>query len=316
MRVFIAGATGTIGRPVVKRLVAAGHEVIGLTRSGRGVESLEREGAAGVIGDALDRDGLERIVAEAQPTHVLHLLTAIPREGAMKPRDLEATNVLRTRGTANLLRASIAAGVKRIVAESFVLAYGLADLGAQPLREPQITGTRHPDREVQAIVDALRSLENQMRDAAESGAIESIVLRYGFLYGPGVPSTEAMVAGLQRRKIPLVRNTAGIASFVHIDDAANATVAALERGKNGSIYNIADDRPTGFSDFVIDMARTTGAPQPPSVPRLLARLFAPFALEMASVKVPMSNARARGELAWNPRYATPREGLVTLAAGS
>src|SRR5699024_8961938 len=129
------------------------------------------------------------------------------------------------------------------------------------------------------------SLENQMRQAAESGAIESIVLRYGFLYGPGVPSTEAMVAGVRRRKIPVIRNAAGVASFVHIEDAATATVAALERGRSGAIYNIADDRPEGFSEFVIEMARMTGAPQPPRVPRLLARLFAPFALEMAVGRV-------------------------------
>lgn len=314
MRVFIAGATGAIGRPVVNRLVAGGHEVIGLTRSDARARELEKAGASGVVGDALDASHLERILAAVRPTHVLHLLTALPAGGPVKPSDLVETNLLRTRGTANLLQASIAAGVKRIVAESFALAYGMGDLGTDPLPEPRLADERHPNADVQAVVDALRSLEQQMTRAAASGSIETVVLRYGFFYGPGVPGTSEMIAALQRRRLPLVAKAEGIASFIQIEDAASATIAALERGRSGAIYNIADDRPVPFGDFLVEMAKTTGAPPPRSIPRWLARIFAPFAVEVANARVPMSNARAKGELLWTPRYRSAREGLTTLAA--
>lgn len=314
MRVFIAGATGTIGRPVVWRLIEAGHEVIGLTRRATGAALLRSLGAQAVVGNALDATALERLVIEAAPTHVLHLLTAIPPHGPVRPRDLAETNELRIRGTANLLHASVVAGVQRIVAESFALAYGVGDLGSHPLPEPRLATSRHRDPEMQAIVDALRSLEEQLAAAAEQGSIETVVLRYGMIYGPGVPSTEGMMAGLQRRRLPLISGAEGLASFIHIDDAVNATLAALERGRSGAVYNIADDRPAGFGEFLLDMAEAAGAPRPRSVPRWLARLAAPMAAEIADARVPMSNERAKGELLWTPRYRSAHEGLTALAA--
>ncbi|MHB0971716.1 MAG: NAD-dependent epimerase/dehydratase family protein [Thermoanaerobaculia bacterium] len=316
MNVFIAGATGTIGRPVVRRLVRAGHEVTGLTRTKRGVETLTRLGAKAVIGDALDAAQIERLVVDARPTHVLHLLTAIPAQGAVRPRDLAATNILRTEGTANLLRAAIAAGAERIVAESFALAYGVGDFGSDPLPEPRLGETKHPHPGVQAIVDALRSLESQLSRASKEGQIETVVLRYGLIYGPDVPSTESMIEGLRRRRMPLIAKATGIASFVHIDDAATATVAALEHGCDGEIYNIVDDSPAAFNDFLLEMAKSAGTPQPRAVPLWLARILAPLAAEMAGARLPMSNMHAKAELSWRPRYRTPHEGLATIAARS
>jgi nucleoside-diphosphate-sugar epimerase len=307
MRIFVAGATGTIGMPVVRRLLGAGHEVIGLTRTNGGAAILEEAGAKAVIGDALDRTGLERIIQAARPTHVLHLLTALPKAGATRARDLVATNELRIRGTENLLRASIAAGVKRIVAESFVIAYGVGDLGGEPLPESRLGSGVHRDPAVQAIVDATRSLESQMAGAAN--AIETVVLRFGFIYGPGVPSTAAMFEALRHRRLPLIRGAAGVGSFVHIDDAADAVVAALEQGRSGAVYNIADDHPIGMTGFLVEAARALGAPPPRSVPRWLARLVAPLGAELVASRTPMSNARARRELLWTPRYPSLETGL-------
>jgi nucleoside-diphosphate-sugar epimerase len=314
MRVFVAGASGTIGLPVVRRLIAEKHEVVGLSRTAAGAERIEGVGARAVIGDALDGDTLERILLTIRPSHVLHLLTAIPKQGAAHPRDLRATNALRTRGTANLLRASIGAGVKRIVAESFAIAYGVGDLGVEPLGEASLSVERHPDPSVQAIVDAARALETQLVAAAARGEIETIVLRFGFLYGPGVPSTEAMLEGLRRRKLPLIRKAQGLGSFVHIDDAAAATIAALTAGESGAVYNIADDRPTALMDFLREAAAIAGAPRPRTVPRWIARLAAPLGVAIASARLPMSNARAKRELAWTPRLRSPGEGLKAMAA--
>lgn len=315
MRVFIAGATGTIGRPVVRRLIEAGHDVIGLTRTAAGAALLESLGARGVIGDALDGAALERLVVAARPTHVLHLLTAIPPHGPVRARDLALTNRLRTEGMENLLRASVAAGAKRILAESFSLVYGVADLGRQPLPEESLMQTSHRDPELQAAVDALRSLESQLARAAAQGKIETVALRYGMIYGPGVPSTTGMMDGLARRRVPTIRRADGLVSFVHIDDATSATLLALERGRSGAVYNIGDDRPASFGEFLAAMAEVTGAPPPRSVPRLLARFAAPLIADLAAASVPMSNEKAKGELLWTPRYRSPREGLMTLATG-
>lgn len=312
MRIFVAGATGTIGMPVVRRLREADHDVIGLTRTVEGAAALRRAGVQAVVGDALDRDGLERIVETSRPTHVLHLLTALPKAGATRARDLRATNELRIHGTENLLRASIAAGVKRIVAESFVIAYGVGDLGGDPLPESQLGGGVHRDPAVQAIVEATRSLEAQM--AAASNSIETVVLRFGFIYGPKVPSTAAMLEALRRRRLPLIRGAAGLGSFVHVDDAADAVVSALERGRSGEVYNIADDQPIGMTGFLLEAARALGAPSPRSVPRWLARLVAPLGAELVSSRTPMSNARARRELSWAPRYPSIETGLRQQAS--
>jgi nucleoside-diphosphate-sugar epimerase len=265
----------------VRRLVATGHRVTGLTRTERGRRTLEGLGAAAVIGDALDRDRLHSLIVEAAPTHVAHLLTAIPKAGATRPSDLEATNELRIRGTANLLEAAIAAGATRIVAESYAAA----------ILEP--AGLLRP------AIEAARELERQMQ--AASDRIETIVLRYGNLYGAGVPSTEAMVEALRARKLPLMRGASGIASFVHIDDAVAATMAALDRGRSGGIYAIVDDQPVALSEVVLATADAIGAPRPRALPRFVVKLLAPFFVELLDARVVLSNGEAKRELSWTPR---------------
>lgn len=309
MKIFIAGATGTLGIPVVQRLVSDGHEVIGLTRSTVGRDKLTMLGARGVVGNALDAEAMLRIVGEAAPTHVVHLLTALPKDGPTKASEVEATNDLRIRGTANLLRAAIAAGAKRIVAESFAMVYGVGAVSSKPVVEDAPLPAL-PDSATRDAIVALRSLETQLVGARDR--IETIVLRYGYFYGPNVPSTEAMVAGLRSRKLPVMRGAVGIGSFIHIEDAAAATVAALTRGTSGSIYNIVDDAPVRFTDFVQTLVATSGAPTPRVFPRFLVKLAAPMAAEFFMTQLPLSNAKARRELAFAPRFPTYREGLTTV----
>jgi nucleoside-diphosphate-sugar epimerase len=305
MRVFIAGATGTLGLPVVKRLVAAGHEVIGLTRKEAGREALRRLGATGVVGDALDGERLLQLMVEARPTHVLHLLTALPPGGGTRKKDLAATNELRIRGTANLIRGAIAAGAKRIVAESFPTVYGRGDFRA-PLAEdapmpPVPSGTMHD------VVAALRSMESQL--AAARDLIETVVLRYGYLYGADVPSTRMLLDGLRARKVPVMRGASGLGSFLHIDDAAAVTIAALEREPVSGVYNIVDDEPVSPAAFIAAAAERIGAPPPRAVPRLVMKLAAPLMVDFSEMRLPLSNAKAKRELGFAPRYPSFREGL-------
>jgi 2-alkyl-3-oxoalkanoate reductase len=311
MRVFIAGATGTIGYPVAKELIARGHEVAGLTRSESGAARLRQLGAAALIGDALDADGVARAVAEVRPTHVLHLLTAIP-PNVTRPRHMAATNELRIQGTTNLIRAAVAAGAQRIVAESFPTVYGIGAVASQPLSEhdPLKPLGRWASGEV---VQALRSLESQMREARERDEIETVILRYGYLYGPDVPSTTAMLDGMRTRRIPVLRRDEGLGSFIHQDDVTAATLAALEAPRVSDVYNVVDDVPASFTEFVTFAVAQLGAPEPRRVPRWVVRLATPLFADIAGSRLPLSNRRARAELAFMPKYPSFREGLTSLA---
>jgi nucleoside-diphosphate-sugar epimerase len=313
MKVFIAGATGALGAPLARELVARGHKVVGLTRSPEKRALIEQLGASAAVADALDAPALEQAVRAASPTHVVHLLTALPKNGPMHPSDIIATNELRVRGTANLLRAAIAAGVQRIVGESFSAIYGYSDRGDQPLSEDAVPDQPEADPGLRAVVEALRSLESQLLDANRSGQIEAIVLRYGLTYGPENASTKYFLNILRKRQLPILRGAQGLVSFIHIDDAASATIAALERGRPGTIYNIVDSEPVGFSDYLRAAAQTIGARRPFALPAWLLRLAAPMAVTMMSSRLPLSNARARGELGWRPQYPNYREGLRQVA---
>jgi nucleoside-diphosphate-sugar epimerase len=294
VRVFVAGGSGTIGLPLVRSLVAAGHEVFATTRSPEKRAPIGALGATPVVVDALDAAGLERAVKTASPSHVIHQLTALPKTGPRRASDLTATNRLRDEGTRNLLRAAVAAGASRIVAGSFAM------LGAAASTEGTVA-----DPAVQAV----RSMESQLLDAARRGEIEAVVLRYGLFYGPGNPATREMIALVRRRRLPRVRHDQGQLPYVHLDDAVAATVAALDRGASGGVYDIVDDRPTSFSEMVDGLAEAVGAPRPWSVPAWLLRLAAPYMAGLLAVRRPLSNADARRDLGWAPSYPSYREGL-------
>lgn len=295
MRTFVAGASGTIGIPLVRALVAAGHEVTALTRSPQKQDELRRLGATPAVADALDPEALTAVVAAAKPTHVIHQLTALPKEGPSKASDLVATNRLRIDGTRHLLDASIRAGAKRIIGGSFALLPGAE------------TGTKTAG--INEAADATRSMETQILNASRSNQIEGIVLRYGLFYGPTNPSTIKMVEMVRKRRFPAITGDRGQLPFIHLDDAVSATLAALDHGVPGAVYDIVDDQAISISDAVRLIAEYTGAPAPRTVPGWLLRLMMPYRARMLSTRLPLSNAKARAELAWRPMFPTLRVGF-------
>jgi nucleoside-diphosphate-sugar epimerase len=311
MKVFIAGATGTLGRPVVRLLVSHGHEVAGLSRSGKGRELLEQMGASAVSGDALDADRLRSAVAAWQPQQVVHLLTALPPTGAFRPGQLRATNVLRTTGTANLLRAAVDAGARRVVAESFVAVYGSSPGAGRVSEDAPLPPIAHGALE--EAIAALRSLEDQLRAARSSGSLETVTMRIGFLYGPDVPSTQQLAAQARARRLFVPRAMSGIGAFVHIGDAAAAIVAAIERPNPSAVYNVVDDEPVALDTFLSAMTQAIGAPPARHIPGWLLRIAAPVMAEAAAARLALSNAKAKRELGWSLRYPTIEAGLADLA---
>lgn len=308
MRVLVAGATGAIGKQLVPRLVAAGHEVIGMTRSESKQAMLAELGTVPVVADALDPDQVADVVARARPDVIVHQLTAI---GAVDLRHFERsfaqTSRLRTEGTDYLLSAGHAVGVRRFVAQSNG-AFGYARTGGAVKGEDDPLELT-PPREMRSTVAALRHLEQAVLGAEWT---EGIVLRYGAFYGPGT----SMAAGeeqfelIRRRKFPLVGDGGGVWSFIHVADAAEATVAAIERGRRG-VYNVVDDDPAPVAEWLPALAQTLGAKKPMRVPRLIGRLFAG---EVAAVMMTelrgASNASAKRELAWRPAHPSWRQGFA------
>ncbi|RJL33256.1 NAD-dependent epimerase/dehydratase family protein [Bailinhaonella thermotolerans] len=305
MRILLAGATGTLGKELVPLLIAAGHEVTGLTRSERGVAALAAAGADGLVVDMMDGAGLMAALEGRSADAVIHQATAIT--GApLFHRALHATDDLRDRGTANLLRAARLVGAKRFVTQSFFLGYGYRDLGPGLVTEERPFGVRQGgafDRHL----DSMRSNEEQVLGA---DGIEGISLRYGMFYGPE-PATRNLLRMTRRRRLPATRPS-GTISPIHIRDAASATVAALERGRAGEAYNVCDDEPLEFAEYIRALARAAGAPPPPVVPGWVLRATPYMHALMVRTRVALSNAKAREELGWAPAYPSAREGLAAL----
>ena len=298
MKVFVAGGSGAIGIPLVRALVAAGHDVTALTRSGGKQDALRRIGVTPAIADALDLESLRAALEQARPTHVIHQLTAIPKEGPKRATDMDATNRLRIDGTRNLLDASIRVGARRFIVGSFAAVSASARLPAS----------------VDATFAAVRSMESQVLEASRSGSIEGVVLRYGMFYGPDNPATLKMVELVRRRWLPIIRGDSGQLPLIHVDDAVAATVAALDRAPAGAIYDIVDDRAVSLSEVVRTIAAYTHSAYPISVPAWVPRLVSPYMAQMMSLRVPLSNAKAKAELGWRPAHATLREGLSSMFA--
>jgi nucleoside-diphosphate-sugar epimerase len=304
MNVFVAGGSGAIGVPLVRALVGAGHTVTALTRSGTKRDRLRALGATVAVADALNCEQLMAAVEAARPTHVVHQLTALPKDAPRRTRDLEPTNRLRIDGTRHLLDAAINAGARRFVVGSFA---PLAPRGPDTTLVPGVSRT-DPD----AAATALRSMEAQTLDATSRGAIEGVVLRYGMFYGHDVPSTIAMIAMVRKRMLPVVRDDASRLPVIHIDDAVSATVLALDAAPAGAVYDIVDDRPVSLTEIVNALAEYTGSASPLRVPAWLPRLLAPYVARITSIRLSLSNERAMHELGWRPRYTTMRDGLAQM----
>jgi 2-alkyl-3-oxoalkanoate reductase len=316
MKVFVAGATGVLGRALVPQLVARGHEVVGMTRSASKQDLVRSLGARPVVADALDPDAVARAVASAEPEVIVHQLTAL--SGPMSMRDARhperfrgaiMTNRLRTEATDHLLAAGRAVGARRFVAQSFG-AFRFASTGgpvqteADPL-DPDAPGPRQPG------LEAILYLERAVT-TIEWG--EGLALRYGGFYGPGTAISLApdavMAAPVRKRRFPIVGDGGGVWSHIHIEDAAAATVEAVEHGRPG-IYNIVDDEPAPVREWLPVLARALDAKPPRRIPRWLGRLAAG---EMATIMMTevrgASNEKAKRELGWKPRYASWRQGFA------
>src|SRR5215471_12887525 len=308
MRVFVAGATGAIGTQLVPRLVAAGHEVHGMTRSESKRAMLAELGAVPVVADAFDPDQVAQAVAQAAPDVIVHELTAI---GALDTRHFDRafaqTNRLRTEGTDHLLSAGQAVGVRRFVAQSYA-AFPYARTGG-PVKTEEDPLDPTPAREMRETLAAIRHLEDAVLGAQWT---EGIVLRYGGFYGPGTsmaPGGEQLEL-VRQRKFPLVGDGGGVWSFIHVADAADATVAAIEHGRCG-VYNVVDDDPAPVAEWLPAVAAELGVKKPMHVPRFVGRLFAGEAgvVMMTDIRG-ASNAKAKRELAWSPAHPSWRHGFA------
>jgi nucleoside-diphosphate-sugar epimerase len=301
VRVFVAGATGVIGRALLPQLTAAGHEPIAMTRSAEKAGQLRERGTEACVCDAYDAERLARTVAEARAEHVVHLLTDLPQEINMRrfERDTASTGRLRKEGTRNLIAAARAAGVQRIVGESIAFAYAAEGDRVKDEDAPLAMTT------LPSIVEPLAELERQLLDAG------GIVLRYGQLYGPGTSfaGDGSWARNLRRRRLPIVGAGAGVFSFAHVEDAASATVAALAH-RGPATYNVVDDEPAAIREWIPAYTRAVGAPAPWRVPAWVGRLAAgPVAVEMMNELRGASNARIKRELGWQPKYSSWREGF-------
>jgi nucleoside-diphosphate-sugar epimerase len=313
MKVFVAGATGAIGRQLVPLLVEAGHEVHGMTRSASKQEALRALGALPVVADALDAEQVAEAVGRVQPDVIVHELTSIgPMDFKHFDRAFAMTNRLRTEGTDHLLSAGQAVGVRRFVAQSFFAAY---ERTGGPVKTEDDSFGPHPAKEMRETVAAIRHVEDSVLAATWT---QGIVLRYGGFYGPGTslgPEGEQTEA-VRRRQFPVVGDGGGVWSFIHIADAAEATVAAIERGNRG-VYNIVDDEPARVADWLPVLARTLGAKEPWHVPRFVGRLLTgEIGVAMMTELRGASNAKAKRELGWSPAHASWRQGFRELVAAA
>jgi nucleoside-diphosphate-sugar epimerase len=314
MKVLVAGATGAMGRQLLPRLVENGHSVVGITRSEARLGLIRDLGATGVVADVLEPDQVARVVAEVEPEVIIHQLTALDRPFDTRhfDRTLHDTNRLRTEGTDHLLAAGRAVGVKRFIAQSYA-GWPFARTGGAVKTEADPLDPSPPDG-MRGSLEAIRHLEQAVTGADWT---EGIVLRYGGFYGPGTSlSAEGgeQVKQIRERKFPVVGDGGGVWSFVHIEDAADATVAAVTRGRPG-IYNIVDDEPAPVAEWLPAAASAVGAKPPRHVPRWVGRLVAGEVgvVIMTDVRG-ASNDKAKRELGWVPRHPSWREGFAQVAA--
>lgn len=311
MKILIAGATGVIGRQLVPRLVAKSYEVIAMTRSPEKQEMIREQGAIPGIAEALDAEQVGRLVAETQPEVIVHELTALKSLDIRHfDRAFALTNRLRTEATDHLLAAGRAVGTRRFVAQSYA-GWTYARTGG-PVKSESDPLDPEPVAAMRETLEAIRYLESAVINARWT---DGIVLRYGGLYGPGtsMDSNGEHTDQIRQRKFPIIGDGGGIWSFVHVEDAAEATVAAIESGRRG-IYNIVDDEPAPVAEWLPAIADMLGAKPPRRVPRWLGRLMAGEAATVMMIEIRgASNARAKQELGWQPRHSSWRQGFAGIA---
>jgi nucleoside-diphosphate-sugar epimerase len=311
MKVFVAGASGAIGRPLVRRLVAAGHEVTGTTRREERAAEIRTAGASAVVCDALDAGALGEAVAAASPEVVVNQLTSLPQKyDPRKASFYEATDRVRREGGHNLIEAARAAGARRLLTQSIAFLYAPeGDWVKSEDARPYEDAPGH----FRSAVEAMLGHE---REVLGSGDLEGLVLRYGQLYGPGTYYARDGHFGREvgKRRFPIVGPGTGIFSFLHSEDAASATVAALDRGTPG-IYNVVDDEPAKLRDWLPVYAEALGAKPPRRIPLWLAKLAAGSSVAAMAIELRgAANAKAKRELGWEPTWSSWRQGFAASLA--
>jgi 2-alkyl-3-oxoalkanoate reductase len=306
MKVLVSGASGAIGRFLIPQLLQAGHEVVGMTRRQDKADALTELGASGVVVDALDREAVRRVVLDAAPEAVIDELTSLPRDYNLRdPHLYDANDEIRSKGTPALHDAARDAGARRFLMQSIAFLY--APEGDWVKSEDARTWLDAPA----PLSRSIRVLHDNEQRITGDPDIEGVVLRYGFFYGPGTyhAADGSIAAQVRKRQFPIVGKGAGMTSFVHLHDAATATVAALERGSG--IYNVVDDEPARARDWLPVYAQAIGAKPPRRIPAWVARLVAGKIAGAANTLRGASNTRAKAELGWQPALPTWREGFAT-----
>lgn len=303
MRVFVAGATGAIGRRLVAQLVARGHRVTATTRSAAKTELLRHLGAEPAIADGLDGVAVGQAVARAEPDAIIHQMTALSGAADLRHFDrwFSATNELRIRGTQHLLAAALASGVRRFVAQSYTGWTNIRTGG--PVKTEEDPVDPRPAKAQAQTMAAIQFMEKAVLDAP----LDGLVLRYGNFYGPG--ASDSLVELVRKRQMPIIGDGHGVWSWIHLDDAAGATMAALEGGLRG-IYNVTDDEPAPVSDWLTHLAEVIGAKRPMRIPVWVARLAAgEVATRWMTEGRGSSSAKLGAALEWRPRWRTWRDGF-------
>ena len=307
MKVFVAGASGAIGRPLVRQLVAAGHRVTGTTRREDRAEKIRAAGAEAVVCDVFDVPALEAAVKAAAPEVVVNELTSLPEDFNPRKIDYGPTNRVREEGGRNLMNAALAVGARRYVTQSIAFIYApegdwVKDEDARPFEDAP-----------PPFDEGERAMIAHERDILGNDRIEGLVLRYGQFYGPGTyytPGRGSIARQVENRMLPIIGPGTGMASFIHVEDAASATLAALDHGATG-IYNVTDDEPAPGSQWLPVYSEALGAKPPRRVPTWLARLVGGrMAVQFGVHLRGASNAKAKSELGWQPRYASWRQGFA------
>ena len=307
MRIFLAGGTGVVGRPLVPRLISDGHHVTAITRKPEKVALLESQGAEAVVCDVLDTAGVRNVVTAAAPEAVIQHLTDLPTD--LNPRNLKkgyaANDRVRSEGSRNLVAAAEAAGASRYIAQNVCFLY--APVGPWVVGEDASLWTDAPE----PFRASIRLHIDMERRIVENRNFEGLVLRYGFWYGPGTTfaSDGYTARAVRRRQYPVVGAGTGVQSFIHMDDVVQTTVLALERGDPG-VYNVTDDDPAPMHQWLPAYAAAIGAPEPRRVPFWLARLVVGPYIATQSLKMRgASNEKAKAAFDWKPKYASWREGF-------
>ncbi|HJZ34207.1 MAG TPA: NAD(P)-dependent oxidoreductase [Hyphomicrobiaceae bacterium] len=313
MRVLVAGATGAVGRNLLPRLLTAGHQVVGTTRTEAKAARIRALGGTAVVADGLDAEAMRRAVATTEPDVIVHEMTDLKGASDLRhfDRAFHISNRLRTEGTDHLLSAARQGGVKRFVAQSFC-GWPYARVGGA-LKSETDAFDPDPPQQLRRTLEAIRYLEKAVTQAADVGGI---VLRYGAFYGPDTGMLEEnMIAQIARRRVPLIGNGDGYWSFIHIEDAAAATLAAIERGAPGNIYNIVDDDPAPVHAWLPALAAMLGAKPPRHLPAWLARLIAGEHLVVMMTQARAgTNGKAKRDLGWLPVHPSWRQGFAQIVA--